>query len=265
VINELRNTDLISFRNVTRRISTSKNKNRRILSNINWILKEGQRVGIVAKSMQEAHAFLECASGISMPQEGNVLIEANVSWPIGVKGGLSSSLSGRQNARFLAAVYNHGSNQQELVEKIERLADLGEGFFDIPLKNYSKSMRSRFYLAVSLLLSFDVYILPQIFAWKSNPSSKNIIQFQKILKKQTDGKSIIMANVDFNFLERFCNQGLVLDKGSVAYSGSFMECRKWYEVNISKTPEEDFDRDLINTDELTLTNENDVSIDDIFW
>ena len=74
---------LIELRGVSRDISGSKDKAKRLLKNVTWRLRQGQRVGVIAGSMQEAHTFLDCAAGIASPQQGEVSIQANVSWPLG--------------------------------------------------------------------------------------------------------------------------------------------------------------------------------------
>ena len=256
---------LISLRNITRDVNSSKDNVRRLLKNVSWELQAGQRVGVIAESMQEAHAFLDCAAGITTPQRGQVSIQAHVSWPLGAKGGLSSALSGRQNARFLQSVYGHGGQQRRDLDQIEKLADLEKGYFDKPLKNYNKYMRARFYLAVSLVFDFDVYVIPQQFAWKSNTGSEKILRLQQALKDRIAGKSILMTNTDFGFLEQFCDQGLVLDQGSIAFSGSFSACRSWYETNISKAPEDDIELQLDAEEAVPTTElESDILEDDLW-
>ena len=144
--------------------------------------------------MQEAHAFLDCAAGIATPQQGDVSIQANVSWPLGSKGGLPNSLSGRQNAKFLQGVYGLGGQERQDLDQIQTLADLEEGFFDKPLKSYNKFMRARFNLAVAMVFDFDVYVVPKQFAWKSNATSERMLRLQRALKERTAGKSILMTN-----------------------------------------------------------------------
>jgi len=256
---------LISLCDITRDVNSSKDNVRRVLKNVSWELQEGQRVGVIAKSMQEAHAFLDCAAGISTPQKGHVSIQAHVSWPLGSKGGLSSALSGRKNARFLQGVFGHGGQQRNDLDQIEKLADLEQGYFDKPLRSYNKYMRARFYLAVSLVFDFDVYVIPQQFAWKSNTSSERVLRLHKALMDRTSGKSILMTNTDFDFLGKFCNEGLVLNQGSIAYAGSFTECRAWYEANISKSPEEDIDQQLDPEEAVPTTELESDLLEDDLW
>ena len=256
---------LITLHNITREVSSEKESRRKLLQNVSWKLNEGQRVGIISKSMQETHAFLDCAAGVSTPQKGNVLISANVSWPLGAKGGMSSSLSGRQNAKFLQGIYGRGGQQRRDLNEIERLAELENNYFDKPVKGYNKAMRARFYLAVSLAFEFDVYIVPQQLAWKSNTNSDKSLQLQQALRDRIAGKSLLMTSTDFNFIAQFCDDGVVLKQGSIAYSGTFSDCRSWYETNIRKAPDEDINSALDSVESVSTSEPESDILEEGLW
>ena len=74
-----------------------------------------------------------------------------------------------------------------------------------------------------------------------------------------------MTNTDFKFLEQFCNEGLVLNQGSIAFSGSFAECRSWYDANISKAPEDDLEQELDSEEEIQTTDQEQDILDDELW
>ena len=230
---------LLRMHNVVREVSRPKEVTKRLLSDINWQLLDGQRVGVISSSMNEAHAFLECAAGVVSVQKGEVQINAHVSWPIGARGGLVSSLTGRQNASLLQGVYGHGGERTQDLNTIAALADLEEGFFDKPLKVYNKFMRARFYLAVALAFDFDVFIIPKAFAWKTDATSERLLNLQQALRSRTAGKSLLMTHTDFAFLEQFCEEGIVLHQGTIIFNGTFDQCRNWYLANIKQSPADD--------------------------
>ena len=233
------NRPLLSMHNIVRDVSRPKEVTKRLLSDINWQLLDGQRVGVISSSMNEAHAFLECAAGVVSVQKGEVQINANVSWPIGARGGLMNNLTGRENASLLQGVYGHGGERTQDLNTIAALADLDEGFFDKPLKVYNKLMRSRFYLAVALAFDFDVFIIPKTFAWKTNTRSERLLNLQQALRSRTAGKSLLMTHTDFAFLEQFCEEGIVLHQGTIIFNGTFDQCRNWYLANIKQSPADD--------------------------
>ena len=248
---------LLSLEGVVRDVSGSKETTKRLLNDVTWQLLEGQRVGVISSSMREAHAFLECAAGVASVQKGQVTINTNVSWPLGVRGGLLSSLTGRQNAAFLQGVYGHGGQRSKDLEVIQTLADLEEGFFDKPLRVYNKFMRARFYLAVALAFDFDVYIIPKIFAWKADATSERLLRLQQALRERLTGKSLIMAHTDFNVLQQHCQDGVVLHKGKIAHTGSLEACQSWYLANIKDIPEDDVLDNEVEEESIPSSENND--------
>ena len=57
----------IALSGITRDVTGSKGKVTRLLNNVSWELRPGERVGVISGSMQEAHVFLDCAAGITTP------------------------------------------------------------------------------------------------------------------------------------------------------------------------------------------------------
>jgi hypothetical protein len=62
------------------------------------------------------------------------------SWPIGYASCFQSSLTGADNARFIARVYKRP--EQELLDYVEDFAQLG-AYFRQPVKTYSAGMAAR--------------------------------------------------------------------------------------------------------------------------
>ena len=68
---------------------------------------------------------------------------------------------------------------------------------------------------------FDVFIIPKVFAWRSDAKSERLLNLQQALRSRTAGKSMLMAHTDFAFLEQFCEQGIVLHEGKIVFTGTF--------------------------------------------
>ena len=260
---------LLKLNQVNREIKDHKDATKRLLDNVTWELAEEKRVALISTSSLSARAFLDCAAGIVSPQNGTVSINSNVSWPLGARGGLLNNLSARQNATLLHGVYGEYGKLSRDLDFVKDLAGLDRIFFNRPIKTYNKLMRSRFYLALSLAFEFDAYIIPKTFAWTSNTNSDRARRFQDILRQRVEGKSLIMAHTDFNILERFCTEGLVLDQGAIVFSGPLQECRKWYGSHVGSKATDD-DNELQSTDDdqsqaSSVDTEDQQSLDDDLW
>ena len=262
---------LLRLSHVSRETRDIKDNAKTLLDDVTWELSVGKRIALISTSSLSARAFLECAAGVVPPQKGTVTINANISWPLGARGGLINNLTARQNAAFLHGIYGEYGKLNQSLDFISDLAELDKTLFNRPVKNYSKIMRSRLYLAISLAFDFDAYIVPKTFAWSSSASSDRALRlrFQEALMRRVEGKSLIMAHTDFNIVERFCTNGIILDKGIIAFSGSLQECRNWHENNIGSRVVED-DNEIEPSDDnqnqaSTEASEEQQGLDDDLW
>ncbi|MDT9170896.1 ABC transporter ATP-binding protein, partial [Escherichia coli] len=82
-----------------------------------------------------------------------------VSWPIGYTSCFQSSLTGADNARFIARIYRRPA--QPLLDFVEDFARLEE-YFHQPVKTYSAGMRARLAFGISLAVDFDCYLVDEV-------------------------------------------------------------------------------------------------------
>ena len=260
---------LIRLSQVGKEIKDHKDTTKQLLNDVTWELGDGERVALISTSSLSARAFLDCAAGVVLPQKGAVTINANISWPLGARGGLLNNLSARQNMSLLHGVYGEYGKLNRDLDFVSELAGLDKIFFNRPIRNYNKLMRSRFFLAASLAFDFDAYMIPKTFAWASNANSERALRFQDVLSKRVEGKSLLMAHNDFNILERFCTDGIVLDQGEIILSGSLQDCRTWWESHIgSKAIDDDTPIESSDDDQNQISSdgsEDRQSLDDDLW
>ena len=85
----------------------------------------------------------------------------SVSWPLGFAGAMHYSISGADNARFIARIY--GKPLGATLEFVEDFAELGE-YFGMPVRTYSSGMMMRLGFALSLAVDFDCYLVDEVVA-----------------------------------------------------------------------------------------------------
>ena len=241
---------LIEMRNISREINGSNNKIKTLLSNVSWSLHQDSRVAVLSKSQPSAQAFLQCASGVTQAQTGSVTINGNISWPIGMRGGLSPAMSGRHNAYFLQQIYGEAGQEKRDLEFIQSLAGINDELFRKPIKRYSKVIGERFYIALALAFEFDAYIIPKSYIWKSEALNERQADFYQALKERTEGKPLVMAGSDHNFLREFCNEGILIENGEIAFSGEINDCLSRFNesTDSEQLQEEELEEDVMISD-----------------
>ena len=96
--------------------------------------------------------------GLEKPDEGVIRSDCRVSFPLGFMGGVTSTLSANENARFIARVYGL---DPDYVEAFCRWLTAIDEYFDMPVGTYSAGMRSRLPFSLLLALEFDVYLIDE--------------------------------------------------------------------------------------------------------
>ena len=230
---------LIEFKRACREEPSLRGRSRCLLKDISLSLREGQTIGVFSDSSRSAHALLECASKIAPLHSGKVDVRANVSWPMPSRGALEGVMTGRQNAKFLQAIYGNPVEKWEEIAKIEELANLEPGCFDLPMKSWGAQMRGRFDVAISLVFDFDVYIITKKFPWSqpSKPQRESLVR--EAFDRRISGKALLLFHQDEEFIGRYCDEAIVINKGQLAYSGNFLDAQKWFHLNISKSLKDD--------------------------
>ena len=234
---------LIEFTRACREESLPRGRSRFLLKDVSLSLREGQKVAVFSDFNKSANALLECASEVAPLQSGKVDVRANVSWPLPSRGALEGVMTGRQNAKFLQAVYGTPGEERAQISMIEELAALEPGFFDQRMKSWGAQMRARFDVAMSLVFDFDVYIISKRFPW-SQPARPDLeAKVREAFDNQVPGKTLLLFHQDEEFLGRYCDEAIVISDCQIAYQGSFADAQKWFHLNISKSHIEDDSQD----------------------
>jgi capsular polysaccharide transport system ATP-binding protein len=131
----------------------------------------------------------------------------SVSWPIGLFGGVHPMLTGNDNMRFVARIYNKPFD--ELKAYVEDFAELGK-FLSEPLRTYSAGMRARFVFALSLAIDFDCYLIDEVIGVGDQRFQRR--SHEELFEKRGD-RSMILASHIGDIVKSYCSRALVLHRG----------------------------------------------------
>lgn len=231
---------LIELSRVSREDSLPGGRSRCLLKDVSWSLREGQKLAVFSDVSKSANALLECVSGVIPPQSGGkVEIRANVSWPLPSRGGLEGVMTGRQNSKFLHAVYGTPGKEREQIARIEELSSFAPGRFDQSMKSWSPLMRARFDVALSLVFDFDVYVVCKRFPWSQpvRPELESLVR--EAFERRVSNKTLLLFHQDEEFLARYCDEAIVISDCRIVYQGAFAEAQQWFHLNAVKSGSDD--------------------------
>jgi capsular polysaccharide transport system ATP-binding protein len=196
---------------------------RQVLKTLNLKINRGEHVGLLGRNGAGKTTLIKLLGGVELPTTGKVRREMSVSWPLGFGGGFQGSLTGYDNARFIARIYGH--DYREIRDYVEDFTELGRQL-KMPVKTYSSGMRARLAFALSLAIEFDCYLIDEvIMVGDANFHQKC---HDELFEKRSD-RALILASHSPGLIREFCNRALILDQGLATPYSDVDEALEVYE------------------------------------
>ena len=182
-------------------------------------------------------------AGLVPPVSGEMLTDGVVGWPVGGEGGLDGKLRITHAINFLTTVYG------DCLERSLVSVDDFWGFMTKAeinprsiIKELSREQKDFFFLALSVLFSFDLYLISKTKYLMSKPARP----LRELLLKQIEGKTLFATSTNSRFQREFCTDGLVLGSmGQVLFSGRLSEALEWSDQNLEASDVSDSDEDQL--------------------
>jgi capsular polysaccharide transport system ATP-binding protein len=147
---------------------------------------------------------------------------------MGFAGALRSSLTGRQNARFICRIHGHSNDIEERLAYIQEFSELGAAF-DKPLKSYSATMKSKMLFSLWIASDFDMYISDagMLLGARGDETFKK--KATATFKQLTERAGLIMTAPNVRTLKQFCNAGIWLHEGQAHWFDNIDDALKHHE------------------------------------
>jgi capsular polysaccharide transport system ATP-binding protein len=180
---------------------------KQVLNGINLDIKRGEHIGFLGRNGAGKSTFIKLIGGVELPTSGKIRRQMSVSWPLGFAGGFQGSLTGYDNARFIARIYGH--DYRDIRDFVEDFTELGPQL-KMPVKTYSSGMRARLAFALSLAIEFDCYLIDEvIMVGDANFHQKC---HRELFEKRGD-RALVLASHSAETIREFCNRAMVLNQG----------------------------------------------------
>lgn len=200
-----------------------------VLKGVNLTIPSGVSVGLVGPNGAGKSTLLRIIGGVDYPTKGMVRRHCKVSWPMGFGGGLQGSMTGRQNAKFVARIHGLEHEIPRIVAQVQEFAEIGSAF-DKPVKTYSSGMKSRLHFGLSLAFDFDVYISDEV---TSTGDRSFQAKAAKAFKDKVGQASLIMVSHSDGTLKDFCQAGIWLHQGTAHWFDQIDDALRAYHDSIS--------------------------------
>lgn len=182
-----------------------------VIDDLSLSLPTGKSLALLGRNGAGKSTLLEIIAGTLPADNGRVLSDGTISWPVGLAASFHGDLTGAENVCFVARIY--GVDTDELVHFVGEFAELGRSYH-MPMRTYSSGMRSRLTFGASMGIKFDTYLVDEVTA-VGDQSFKR--KSQAVFAERMRSSSAILVNHSMGEVRKFCNAGVVLEGGKAEY------------------------------------------------
>lgn len=184
------------------------------LRDVNFEIKQGDRVGIIGRNGAGKSTLLKILSRITEPTEGRITISGRVASLLEVGTGFHPELTGRENIFLNGAIL--GMSRVEIKKKFDEIVSFAEveKFLDTPVKRYSSGMYVRLAFAVAAHLEPEILVVDEVLAVGDAQFQKKCLGKMDEVSKR-EGRTVLFVSHNMQAISNLCNDGIYLGNGKL--------------------------------------------------
>jgi ABC-type polysaccharide/polyol phosphate transport system ATPase subunit len=173
----------------------------------------GRTLGVIGRNGSGKSTLLKLVAGITKPTTGTVQVNGRISALIELGAGFHPEISGRENV-FINGIML-GLTKREVARRFDEIVDFAEltDFIDAPVKTYSSGMYMRLGFAVAIHVDPDVLLVDEVLAVGDEGFTHKCLD--KFAEFKRRGKTILLVTHSLGLVERFCDEALWMDAGTM--------------------------------------------------
>jgi lipopolysaccharide transport system ATP-binding protein len=202
------------------------------LKDVSFEIKTGDVLGIIGKNGAGKSTLLKVLSQITKPSSGKIEINGRIASLLEVGTGFHPELTGRENIYLNGTIL--GMTRKEVKEKFVEIVEFSgvQKFIDTPVKHYSSGMYVRLAFAVAAHLEPEILIIDEVLAVGDAEFQKKCMG--KMKEVAGKGRTVLFVSHNLSAVASLCNKGIVLNQGSLEFTGSASEAINFYHAMTKK-------------------------------
>lgn len=193
----------------------------RALENLNFSLKDGDRLGLVGHNGAGKTTLLRLLSGVYVPSAGTAHIHGEIGSLIAISLGIDAEASGRENIFLRGGLL--GITKAEIKRQLDDIIEFSElgDFVDMPVRTYSTGMHLRLAFAVSTVLRPEILLMDEWLSVGDEGFKHKAEERMKEMVKSTN--ILVIASHSREMVARTCNRVIWLEHGKIRMNGDVDE------------------------------------------
>ena len=211
-------------------IGTSEESGRVVVKALQGIaldLRSGCRLALMGHNGAGKTTLLRAMAGIFHPTEGRIDVVGRRAPLFDIGLGFDDEATGYENILLRGLLM--GFSREEIDSKTQRIAEFsGLGnFLDLPVRTYSSGMTMRLMFSIATSVEADILLMDE---WIASGDQDFFEHAERQLNDLIDRSHIlVLASHNTGLLKKFCNRGVVLEGGSVAFDGPVEDAVAYYQ------------------------------------
>ena len=200
------------------------------LKDINFLVEEGDVVGIIGKNGAGKSTLLKLLSRVTTPTMGTIKARGRIASLLEVGTGFHPEMTGRENVYMNGAIM--GMTKAEITRKLDEIVDFSgcERYIDTPVKRYSSGMTVRLGFAIAAHLEPEILVVDEVLAVGDAEFQKKAIGKMQDVSRG-EGRTVLFVSHNMSSIRTLCNTGIVLENGQISYQGTAKDCVCYYTSN----------------------------------
>jgi ABC-type polysaccharide/polyol phosphate transport system ATPase subunit len=203
---------------------------------VSFTVPKGRTLGVIGRNGSGKSTLLKLVAGITKPSDGHLAVQGRISALIELGAGFHPEISGRENV-FINGIML-GLSKKEITRRFDEIVEFAElrDFIDAPVKTYSSGMYMRLGFAVAIHVDPDVLLVDEVLAVGDEGFTHKCLD--KFAEFKRRGKTILLVTHSLGLVERFCDEALWMDAGSMQALGDPKRVVGAYITDVEASEEE---------------------------
>jgi lipopolysaccharide transport system ATP-binding protein len=193
---------------------------------VSFELFPGEAVAVLGRNGAGKSTLLQMISDLMEPTIGKIELPPRVIGLLELGSGFNPEFTGRENIRINAAIL--GLSRQETSAKLDEIiqfAEIGD-YIDREVRTYSSGMFLRLAFAVATAAAPDLLLIDEVLAVGDIFFRQKCYERLRALREA--GTAIVLVTHSLTDASEFCDRGVVLSEGTMAFYGDAGEAVEYY-------------------------------------